>query len=227
VAFRTSTKFKFKAIIFATLTMLGLFKIKNNDKKELSVIYAIGTTGFFGMLINLVLVFAFQILSGYLYYKIGLLIGIFMSGIALGSIIESRLKIKPENSLKRLVFFEAAIITFSAFTAVLLQFLSKEINVNTLIFFSLFICAGWLMGAEFSHAVKICLLDKNAAGQVSGKLYFADLLGGWLAGILTGILFLPVLGIILTCAIAVLLKVSSSLLIIFANGGFAKTFSKK
>jgi hypothetical protein len=44
-------------------------------------------------------------------------------------------------------------------------------------------------------------------------LYAADLLGGWAAGILGGIVFLPILGLLNTCLVIVLLKVSSILLL--------------
>jgi spermidine synthase len=42
------------------------------------------------MIFNLAIIFAFQTLYGYLYHQIGLLIAIFMFGIALGSFLITR-----------------------------------------------------------------------------------------------------------------------------------------
>ncbi len=47
--------------------------------------YAIFTTGLTGLIFNLAIIFTFQTLYGYLYDQIGLLVALFMMGIALGS----------------------------------------------------------------------------------------------------------------------------------------------
>ncbi|MCM8790018.1 MAG: hypothetical protein NC916_03265, partial [Candidatus Omnitrophica bacterium] len=77
------------------------------------VSYSIATTGFFGMLMNLILIFGFQIVYGYLYRWLGLLISVFMAGAALGSIVVSNRIKKIHSPLKLLIIFEALIILFT------------------------------------------------------------------------------------------------------------------
>ena len=74
---------------------------------------------------------------------------------------------------------------------------------------------GFFVGLEFPLAAKLYLGKSGQIGRTSGLLYGADLLGGWLAGILGGIIFLPVLGLFNTCMVVVMLKVSSLFLLRF------------
>ena len=45
---------------------------------------AIATTGFAGMALEIILLFAYQNIYGHLYYKVGLIITLFMLGLSLG-----------------------------------------------------------------------------------------------------------------------------------------------
>jgi predicted membrane-bound spermidine synthase len=73
----------------------------------------------------------------------------------------------------------------------------------------LFFISGFLTGWEFPLASEIYLAKKENIGLAAGSLYSADLLGGWFAGILGGIVFLPILGLFNTCMVIVLVKLSS------------------
>ncbi len=84
--------------------------------------------------------------------------------------------------------------------------------VNVLpVFVILFLLAGFLLGLEFPLASKIYLGKRQEVGSALGILYSADLLGGWLAGILGGIVLIPVLGVWNTCMVLLILKASSFL----------------
>ena len=81
----------------------------------------------------------------------------------------------------------------------------------------IFLVPGLLLGAQFPLAGKIYMKDKVGAGEAAGALYGADLLGGWVAGMLGGIVFLPVLGLFNTCMVVVLLKLSSLIVFIVSK----------
>ena len=49
--------------------------------------------------------------------------------------------------------------------------------------------------------------------KTAGLLYGSDLFGGWIGGIMGGVVLLPVLGLLKTCAIVVILKISSFIII--------------
>jgi len=58
------------------------------------------------------------------------------------------------------------------------------------------------------------LAKRGRIGEVAGLLYGADLLGGWVAGLFGGILFLPILGLFKTCLVIVMFKLSSLMLLV-------------
>lgn len=204
-----------KAVFFLLfiLTAALFYLLKRRPKlSRLNIAYSIATTGFFGMLANLILIFSFQIFYGYLYHRIGILISVFMAGVALGSIfITHRLK-KIKHDLGVFIKLEAAIIIFSYLLALIVTGF-PTFRHSSLIFIGLFFIPGVLMGLEFPLAAKLYLEKKEQVGQVAGLLYCADLLGGWLAGILGGIIFLPILGLFNTCLVIVMLKLSSLILL--------------
>lgn len=206
-------------ILMLTVTISLVFYRKQLFSKA-AVAFSIFTTGFFGMLVSLILVFSYQVFYGYLYYKIGLLVSIFMAGIAFGSLCITRKLKGIKDSYRLLIIFESAILIFTFFLGLIFSKFSGLLYNAENVFLALFFISGILMGLEFPLAAKICLSRKEEAGKVSGLLYAADLFGGWFAGIFTGIIFLPVLGLFNTCLIIVILKISSIFLILSSSQRF-------
>jgi len=204
------------AICIITMTLILFFFCRS--KPRLSIVYSIATTGFFGMLSNLLLLFAFQVNFGYLYHKIGLLISFFMAGTAVGSIILSRRIRVIGISLKLFAATEGAMIMFLFLLISIIKSLEAAWAFPILIFLS-----GLFIGLEFPLAGNLYLKEKGGIGQTVGVLYFFDLFGGWFAGMLGGIVFLPILGIQQTCIIMILLKISSLLLILGSRKNLLKT----
>jgi spermidine synthase len=185
--------------------------------RKLNITYSIATTGFFGMLMNLALIFCFQVFYGYLYHRIGILISVFMAGIALGSIFMTAGLEKIKNALKLFMVLEFLIILFSYLVAFTITSGIPASVYTGFIFTLLFFVSGLLMGLEFPLASKIYSRDREAVGEVSGVLYAADLTGGWLAGIMGGIILLPILGFFNTCMVIIMFKLSSLALLIFVK----------
>jgi len=199
--------------IFLIMLLLSYVFYRARDKFS-TITYCIATTGFFGMLTSLILVFSFQVFYGYLYRMIGILISIFMAGIALGSIYITSNFEKIKSEFRLFVRLEALIIAFTFILALTItRFLSSGYYAS-LIFIVLFFISGLLMGLEFPLASKIYLGVRKQVGSTAGILYAADLLGGWVAGISGSIVLLPVLGFFNTCLVIVMFKLSSLLLLI-------------
>ncbi len=203
----------FVLILAVTFILFLIFYNKRNLIK-LNIAYSILTTGFFAMLINLILIFSFQVIYGYLYHRIGLLISIFMAGTALGSILMTNSIDKVKNALSLFIKLEAAIVLFSFFAAVIITGSTGYTNFLPFIFIILFFVSGLLIGMEFPLATKMYLVEKEKVGFTSGLLYFADLTGGWLAGMVGAVVFLPILGLFNTCIVIIFLKLSSLLLLL-------------
>ncbi len=80
--------------------------------------------------------------------------------------------------------------------------------------FSLF--SGILVGAEFPLANSEYLRISPDLSGTAGLLYSADLMGGWLGGMLGAVVLLPVLGLFQTVIALVMLKICSFSLLIVA-----------
>lgn len=213
-------------VLLITGVLFALFYYKRNLVK-LTVAYSIATTGFFSMLINLILIFSFQVVYGYLYHRIGLLISIFMAGTALGSIFMTYISKKAKNSLSLFIKLEVAVVLFTYFSAIIISGLAGYASFMAMVFIALFFISGLLIGLEFSLAAKMCLKDKEKIGFTSGLLYFCDLVGGWLAGIMGAVVFLPVLGLFNSCMVILFLKLSSLLLLVVFRKVLAPSFLDK
>lgn len=218
--------FKSFSLTVALLAVLILSLIlflcgrKYRQLRHRAIAYNIMTTGFFGMTSSLILIFSFQVFYGYLYQLIGLLMGIFMAGVALASAITNNSLKRAIDKRRLFIFFELAIITFTLFLAFLLTHFNLSRQYSGGVFIPLFFTAGFITGAEFPLASAIYLGQKDKIGEAAGVLYFADLAGGWLAGILAGALFLPVLGLFNTCILVAFLKISSlGLLFVLKEAG--------
>jgi spermidine synthase len=189
-------------LLKVSLVIIGIFLIflfagenkKIGANRNLSLVYCLAATGFWGMMVNLELVFGFQVSFGYVYKIIGLLIAVFMSGIALSSSIAMKISDRGRG-LKYLLVLEVAMVIFSI---ILSQTVSRAIAYSfsgMVIYILMFFAGGSFLGLEF---VLCALLYKQSSfnpGNAGGKLYSADLLGGCVAGFLGGIWLLPVLGI--------------------------------
>ncbi|MDD5196930.1 MAG: spermine synthase [Candidatus Omnitrophica bacterium] len=201
----------FFLVLLASLVLIFICRIKRSLK--IPVAYAIFTTGFFGMTANLLLIFAYQVFYGYLYQKISLLTAVFMAGIAAGSILLTLNLKRIKQDGRLFIGLEALIAAFSLSLGFIIAGYGMHFNQAALFLYILLFISGLLMGLEFPLAGKIYLGRKDNVGSASGILYAGDLAGGWLAGILAGVVFLPVLGFFNTCLLMVILKLSSLVLL--------------
>lgn len=151
---------------------------------------AVGFTGLAGMALQVILLFAFQVMHGSIYGQVGLVVTGFMAGLALGSLV-GQVAGRPWRPKTMLLGGQAGIALFALGLAGLVH-LAPPVWAFPL----LALMGGGLVGLVFPLAVA-CV--QGESGQVAGQLYGADLLGGCLGAALTGSLLLPVLGIPHTC----------------------------
>jgi len=202
------------------------FNIHYNKQLKTNCLIALATTGFTGIALEIVLIYAFQNIYGYIYERMGVIVAVFMVGLALGGYIANRL-IQKENlnaslhalSKKRinvLMAFEGVIGLY----AFILPFIIHTISVYSMAAEVGLVClvgiTGLLMGLEFPLINKILLqYDRNIAIS-AGNTDSADHIGAFLGALLTGIIFLPLLGVFGTCLILAALNISSLILIAFS-----------
>jgi spermidine synthase len=195
----------------------------------LGVSVAVGTTGFAGMILELALIFTFQALSGVVFLWVGLLVTAFMAGTALGGYAATRLLERGGGVRRLFLAVEALLVAYAAtlplvFLA-LRPYLDHPLAATALhgLFLALSVVAGLLIGLEFPLAGKIRLAHAGGVGAAAGSLYAADLVGGWVGGIVGSVVLLPILGLLQTCVVVALLKVVSLLVVAATVGPASRT----
>jgi spermidine synthase len=186
---------------------------------RVSVPLAVLSTGFAGMIFDLALMFTFQALYGVVFYWIGLLVTAFMAGSAAGSFAMTRIMERLRRDAAVFMAIEGALVAFSLLLPV--TFLGFEpyleqpglTTVIRVMFLVLSFLSGLLTGLEFPLAGKIIIRSSSPIGRTAGFLYGADLIGGWVGGIIGGVVLLPVLGLVETCLTLAVLKLVSLLLV--------------
>jgi len=210
--------------LFLTASLSILF-LKKPLLSNYSLPYSIFTSGFADMMLHLAIIFTFQTLYGYLYHQIGLLITVFMAGIALSSFFVTQRLDKIEKGYTLFFWTELSIILFALLLPFVLTIPSHHLEKTSVYIFLYatflimsFLC-GILVGFQFPLATKIYLKTHSGEGRIghtAGLLYGADLFGGFFGGLFGGVLLLPVLGLKESCFMMAIIKMSSlSLLLIF------------
>jgi spermidine synthase len=186
------------------------------------------------MLLEVVLLFAFQALHGSLYAEVSLIVTAFMAGLALGGAVGNRIVTignlpfrgccrlpSPNGTTARpgqiiaLKGVLAGMAIFSALLPVLFSVSPQSGGVPRLAFSLLALIGGVLGGMIFPLASASRAEDgsspqkKGAASTVGGTLYAADLAGGCLGALSGTALLIPILGIPQTCAAIALLAIAA------------------
>lgn len=184
--------------ILAVLVVILLMKIAPDP-----VPFALFTTGFAGTALELILVLGFQILYGYVYSQVGVLITAFMIGLLVGAFYV--LKTLKRYSRRSLVICEMTVVLFSVGLAVFLPYMV------TITFVLAVVVLGALVGAEFPLASHLYYKDVPAT---AAAVYGADLLGGCLGALLVSTLLVPLIGLTSTCILVAGLNGVSGLILL-------------
>ena len=209
-----------KRVWYFILAICILIVYFNRRKKEdRAVFLAIGTTGFTEMAIEINLMLAFQIIYGCLYYKLGLIITVFMAGLFIGAYGATKNLSRITLPLKALKNSKILLALFSfllipIFKALSIQTSARSLNIGAnLIFPLLMFLTGVIGGLQFPIANKIILGKKSGVGEVAGGLYGTDLIGGMLGALLAVSILIPVIGIFQCLAAVGFLNIASAIVI--------------
>ncbi len=183
--------------------------------------YVVATTGFSGMAADLVLIFAFQSLYGYVYHWIGLFITAFMAGLSLGGFLMNRRLDRIRSDKRPLIALDFAIVIYWGLTFTLFNFYHTQPFDPLILAFTqglllvLNALGGFLVGSQFPLANKILSRERKGLKGTAGFLYASDLTGAFLGSITVSVILIPALGILSTCLLASIIKMGSLLLIAF------------
>ncbi len=170
-------------------------------------------TGFQGMVVSLSILFLFQVVHGYMYSDVGVLMGLFMAGVMAGSLASEKSG-KYFHSGTSILALDLSIALFGVFLWKVLSSPSWYMAPPSL-FYVLSFISGCFTGVEFPAVSRF--VRENTGVDISGSLYASDLLGGCVAGILGSCLMLPVLGlgptILVTSVLKILIWMPSALML--------------
>jgi spermidine synthase len=191
---------------------------------ESSTLFSVATTGLATMSLELVLLVIFQSLYGYVYVRVGIIVAVFMLGLAVGSLVMKRLiRRRGEVGLGSLIVIDAGLAVFSGALPGVLWLLGRASAQGYppwVVEWTVWTCVlvgGILGGAIFPLSANIILGEGRQTGGAAGSVDAADNVGACLGALLTGVVLVPAIGIASTCLVLALLKVLSALFLAAAR----------
>jgi spermidine synthase len=124
--------------------------------------------------------------------------------------------------LSYLLYVEITIVIFAGLLPFCIRLLSSSYffsipTVVEILFMLLVGIAGILTGIEFPLASAAYLCSQGKLGKTAGMIDSADHIGAFCGSILVGILFVPLLGITISCYFVSVLNLSSVVFLFFAT----------
>ena len=156
------------------------------------------TTGLTSVSTEIILLISFQILYGYIYQMTGIIITIFMIGLAYGSF---RFYKVLGTSFKTYYYvqFVTGVFTLLLPVAIFsLDSLSANGIIVHIIFVILVFVSGILTGTQFSIATK---LSDGTLSAIAASSYSSEIIGSAFGALLISAVLIPVIGIFYTCFI--------------------------
>jgi spermidine synthase len=180
-----------------------------------AVVSALAATGLVEMGLSLIVLFAFQVIAGYIFYQLGILATLYMAGLAVGAALgrrQTRAAARPSALL-----FAGCLAALAALCLVLpyvLAFLQARAAWANTVLGAVAFTAGGLGGCAFPLAIGLTAPSGADTARTGAALYAADLLGGAFGALLVTLAALPALGLAATCNVLGLLVLAGLILVI-------------
>jgi len=173
--------------------------------------FVLFASGFAASTLEIVLLLAFQVLCGSVYHQVGVIVTVFMGGLALGAWLANRPAESRHGSLSLLAILIAA---YAALLPLLLPLLNRlggsasSLVMVKVIIALLTLALAVLVGMQFPLANRR-EFDGTAAG--ASRLYTADFVGACLGALLACMLLIPLIGVTGVCLLTALLNMVGAL----------------
>jgi hypothetical protein len=199
-------------LVFVFLLRTGLHRIGREPYgkfRSFCTLFSIFTAGTAGMSVSILLMFSFQNAVGYLYGDIGALVALFMAGLATGGWLLRR-EVPRTIRDDTMILLESVSFLVILLLVLFIPGLQALRNVSfalleTGFYFLMFIC-GVYTGAEFPLTSAIYVEEVRKLGRGAGRIDAMDHGGALLGALVTGVLLVPVVGIVTTFLLVAALK---------------------
>jgi len=185
----------------AILIGLLVFYVSLIKKEE----YVLFSTGFAAMGVEMLILFSFQVIYGYIYLTVGAIITFFLLGLLPGAVLGNRWKKRGKDMLIRA---EAGMILMLMIYLIWVTFYQSMIP--EFVFFLYGFTFSMLCGVQFPVAAEIIGEEKSPAAG----LFAADLVGAGAGTLAIGTLLIPLLGIQAAIIALILIKTASTFVIL-------------
>jgi len=186
--------------VLAVVCMVYLVRISAEE-------FVLFSTGFTVMGSEILVIFAFQIFFGYIYFQIGLIVTVFLAGLLPGAWVGDRLRYRSKQTL---ALADGLLILLMVVLIVALRQGSYRLPVSFFLFY------GFVVSLICGFQFPVALYLRGGDAPAVARTFSADLIGAAFGTLITSVVLIPYFGIIWTAAGLIGLKILS-LMIIFVR----------
>lgn len=179
------------------LTIIYLLRIKREE-------FVLFSTGSMTMGSEILVIFAFQIFYGYIYFQIGMIVTIFLAGLLPGALLGDRLR---EKGKQILVLTDGLLITMMGILILALKMGGDRLPP----FF--FLVFGFMVSLACGFQFPVALHLGGGGNSAVTRSFSADLIGAACGTLITSLVLLPYFGLIWAAAGLIFLKLASLIVI--------------
>jgi spermidine synthase len=172
------------------------------------------TGAFAGASAEFLIIVIFQVLYGYIYQMLGVIIGLYMGGLSIGALIN--INFTRRQMVRLFLIVQLMMILLLMLVPLIASVSARNVEsqgwILQIIIYAITLLIAFIAGFEFNIASR---LDRQDNAKTAGHLYALDLSGAAIGTILTSFLFLPLMGLTNTCVVITLMILISLLILLF------------
>lgn len=186
-----------------------------------AVLFAVLTTGLSTMALQIAILFSFQSIYGFVYETVGLIVAMFMGGLALGALFTHRYVVSKAG-LGVLTAFQLLIALWASLMALALPraAMVQSPGLVFVLFSVLTFTAGLINGVDFPLSAACYLPLRKRAEAAIAAVYGVELFGACLGAALAGAVVAPVLGIVYCCLFAAVANATAFVVLLISRRSY-------
>ena len=189
-------------IVLVVACGIYLFRISREE-------FVLFSTGCMTMGSEILVIFAFQIFFGYIYFQIGIIITVFLAGLLPGAIFGSKL---ADRGIRLLALSDGLLMLLLGI------FLAALIWIAELLPALFFLVFGFMISLICGFQFPVALRVRGDDNPAATRFFSADLIGAASGTLFTSVFLIPYFGILWTTAGLIGLKLVSLILVGTVHG---------
>lgn len=194
-------------VLAAALAVLAVFSWRGVLGCETTCQVSVMIMGAAQLILEILLLLSFQVMQGFVYRQLSLIVTLYMAGAACGALLDSLLAVR----IRRAVLWLAGVqIIFALYVLGVLKILFVMHDGSgglvggvsaSVIFAILAMAAGVLGGVHFALGIRVIAGFGSASAALAGHLYGVDLIGAASGAVVASLFLVPVYGVVTTMSV--------------------------